>query len=539
MTVELKVKVFNKELVYNFAQTVIAKQYDGTTDLGPNSVVLASYNSTIQPKDYTIIKAELASPEVSMKTLVKIKARINNEAYSKYAFSKNQQEAEFTAYTAVIDMDIPVKTLLIGEEYFQTVVEGGYLHAYGTISYDEPGDYTVVGYYVSEDGSTMIDGIAIPIKVLDKRIVYNWAEIPDKEYDGTTNIDFNTITIPGLDKNNYTIISAKLDSPNVNEWASVIIKVRLTDEYYEENAFTENQQEIEWYNPIKVVKGTPKYTVPTKLKAELNQNLYDIELPEGFEWTSSNETFTEKGNKTFKAKYTPTDTNNYKIVEDIEITIQVLGRVLKYTATDYTGIYDAKEHTIDIKVEAENYQIKYSLDNKEFNLNELPKFTEVGEYDLYYKITAENYDEITGNNKIKIYGIEKINESINIKNNLMIIETNTLDYLTKNINIYAEKKLIKHLDIDKKETDSNIIKTGEYLVININEEKDFEYQLVYLGDVNSNGEIDIIDYVRIMKHIMEEIELTGVYKEAADYDKGGSIDIIDYVRIMKLLMEEE
>ena len=65
-----------------------------------------------------------------------------------------------------------------------------------------------------------------------------------------------------------------------------------------------------------------------------------------------------------------------------------------------------------------------------------------------------------------------------------------------------------------------------------------EYTNIIRGDVNGNAVIDIIDYIRIMKHIMEEIVLEGEFFKAADVTQENGVDIIDYIRIMKMIMEE-
>jgi uncharacterized repeat protein (TIGR02543 family) len=64
------------------------------------------------------------------------------------------------------------------------------------------------------------------------------------------------------------------------------------------------------------------------------------------------------------------------------------------------------------------------------------------------------------------------------------------------------------------------------------------YSLSVLGDVNGDGKIGIIDYIRIMKHIMGDLVLENEYSLAADMNENSRIDIIDYIRIMKIIMEE-
>ena len=41
-----------------------------------------------------------------------------------------------------------------------------------------------------------------------------------------------------------------------------------------------------------------------------------------------------------------------------------------------------------------------------------------------------------------------------------------------------------------------------------------------------------------MKHIMEEIVLEDEVYKAADVNQNNAVDIIDYIRIMKMIMEE-
>ena len=64
------------------------------------------------------------------------------------------------------------------------------------------------------------------------------------------------------------------------------------------------------------------------------------------------------------------------------------------------------------------------------------------------------------------------------------------------------------------------------------------YALSVLGDVNGDGIIGIIDYIRIMKHIMGDMTLENEYSLAADMNENERIDIIDYIRIMKIIMGE-
>uniref|UniRef100_UPI002729940A leucine-rich repeat domain-containing protein n=1 Tax=uncultured Clostridium sp. TaxID=59620 RepID=UPI002729940A len=89
--------------------------------------------------------------------------------------------------------------------------------------------------------------------------------------------------------------------------------VLATDEYTGLNEIVE----------FKIEKATPKYEVPNNLTATLGQTLKDIKLPEGFEWNDATQSLGKVGINKFMATYTPKDTLNYNVVENIEITVTV------------------------------------------------------------------------------------------------------------------------------------------------------------------------------------------------------------------------
>ena len=103
------------------------------------------------------------------------------------------------------------------------------------------------------------------------------------------------------------------------------------------------------YCEFVVAKATPTYTAPTGLTAKYGQTLADVTLPDGWSWMDSSESVggASTAVKPFKAKFTPADTDNYNVVENIELEVTVnkadgcsLGeptQTQKYT--------DASEHT--------------------------------------------------------------------------------------------------------------------------------------------------------------------------------------------------
>lgn len=65
---------------------------------------------------------------------------------------------------------------------------------------------------------------------------------------------------------------------------------------------------------------------------------------------------------------------------------------------------------------------------------------------------------------------------------------------------------------------------------------DNKYTVVKLGDVNGDGLIKTVDYMKIKNHIMNEDILTGYNLQAADTNKDGRISTIDYMMIKNQIM---
>ena len=103
------------------------------------------------------------------------------------------------------------------------------------------------------------------------------------------------------------------------------------------------------YCEFVVAKATPTYTVPTGLTAKYGQTLADVTLSDGWSWMDSSESVggASTAAKTFQAKFTPKDTENYNTVENIELEVTVSkadGGNLKTVELEqkYT---DASDHT--------------------------------------------------------------------------------------------------------------------------------------------------------------------------------------------------
>lgn len=144
---------------------------------------------------------------------------------------------------------------------------------------------------------------------------------------------------------------------------------------------------------------------------------------------------------------------------------------------------------------------------------------------IFYAQWEEAYSYI-----INKYSVDETSKYIDL------IDINTsVDEFKKNIEVNNGYTV----EVDYKSVNGkNLLYTGGKTKVYKNNELYAEYTNIIRGDVNGNAIIDIIDYIRIMKDIMDTTKLTDVYIKAADVNQNGKIDIIDYIRIMKMIMEE-
>lgn len=91
-----------------------------------------------------------------------------------------------------------------------------------------------------------------------------------------------------------------------------------------------------------VARTDPSYTVPTGLTSVYGSYLHSVGLPDGFSWDSSYNRGTKVGNagvNTFRATYTPEDTVNYNVINDIEVEIAVAKAKPVFTVPELTAVY--------------------------------------------------------------------------------------------------------------------------------------------------------------------------------------------------------
>ena len=82
---------------------------------------------------------------------------------------------------------------------------------------------------------------------------------------------------------------------------------------------TTNPVTIKW----SIIKADPSYTLPTDLKATQGDKLSNVALPAGWKWNNPDTILTTNGLLKYKATFTPIDTNNYNILKNIDLTVDI------------------------------------------------------------------------------------------------------------------------------------------------------------------------------------------------------------------------
>ena len=96
--------------------------------------------------------------------------------------------------------------------------------------------------------------------------------------------------------------------------------------------------------------------------------------------------------------------------------------------------------------------------------------------------------------------------------------------------VYSEAVIKDSSGTDISST-SDLIGTGATITID-----ETTYTAIKLGDVNGDGEVDIIDMALIKRQILGTQALEGVYRLAADTDSSDDIDIIDMALVKRQIL---
>lgn len=63
-----------------------------------------------------------------------------------------------------------------------------------------------------------------------------------------------------------------------------------------------------------------------------------------------------------------------------------------------------------------------------------------------------------------------------------------------------------------------------------------EYACIVYGDINGDGQVDIVDMLYMKRHILGTSSLNGLREIAADVNKKGGIDIVDMLYMKRHIL---
>ena len=208
-------------------------------------------------------------------------------------------------------------------------------------------------------------------------------------------------------------------------------------------------------------------------------------------------------------------TYNYNLdINNPKITI---GAVAKNSTAkiEGTGTFEIKENTTKtIKVTAQNGDVRNYVINIKLTGTKL----------------EDPVDVKTTLNNAGIKNNDKYLSGIAVGTNISIIKEKILN-ANKNATVTLKNS-------SSKDKNSGTIATGDKVTVTVGNETK-TYEIVIYGDVNGDGKIDNIDFIRTKKYLLNSITLSGPYKEATDASKDGKIDNVDFIRLKKYLLGDK
>lgn len=216
----------------------------------------------------------------------------------------------------------------------------------------------------------------------------------------------------------------------------------------------------------------------------------------------------------FKVKVITAANGNYAAGEAV-ITLTVENGTILYNATDYSGTYDGKPHSISVDVTSpSSTNVTYSTDGKNCSTNN-PVFTDVGEYTVCYKIEKSNYDTVTGKKKVVI-----AKKDLEVKvDDQRIVWGNDIDNTKYNVSGLTEGDGISEITLKASTTaltDNGTISVSSIAIINGSK------------DVTSNYDIALSDGKLVIEHNTSLVPTRlDAHKKKTAYEAGEILNVDD------------
>ena len=338
----------------------------------------------------------------------------------------------------------------------------------------------------------------------------------------------HNIVVSNVDEE-YLTIDAGFNMKGVK---TGITKIKLTS-YYDGFDKEINVIIVEKSNPVITFNSndgknlSEKQTVSLNKPFSLNDNKFVRDGYTLVEWNTksdgSGDKYTEK-----------------QIIDGIieDLTLYAIWKEISYKVVyNYNGEFDNIEVNLKYTDEVNVHKNTYERENYTFKeWNTKSDGTGKGYTGKISKLTTKDGDVVN------LYAIWKLNLTFT-SDNYKIDESNRIiDMIDDKTTVDNFKKkfvVSEGFKVEVDTTKDNLIYTGGKTKIYDGDKLVLEFSNIIRGDINGDGKISALDYVKVKNHIMKTnlIDSKTIYFKAADANNDTNISALDYVRIKNIIMK--
>ena len=341
------------------------------------------------------------------------------------------------------------------------------------LTLNETGTFTYKARYIPEDTTNYetVDNIDVTIIVgNNKTIVRPEIVVGNKTYDGTTNIPTSNITVSNLESSEYSFVSAISSSANAGERTATIV-LKLTNEKFEDYAFSNGQQEKEFTVSFEILKANINITDNSKnVTVKYDGNPHSVEI-----------NIDKDSNATIKYM----DSNDEYTLDEVPTYTNVGTYTTKYKVyinDNYTEYFGQK--TLEIEDDVSYIINKYDVDETNKYISKIMVNTEVNNF---------TPNIILGYG----YGIDVDTKTIN---NKQLLYTGGKTRIMHGLDIYTQYTNIVIGDIngDGAINSADLLKIRQHLLgTNI-----LTGAYFLSSDINYDSTINSADLLRVRQHLL-------------------------------------
>lgn len=380
----------------------------------------------------------------------------------------------------------------------------------------------ITEFNVSGIEDVIYDGTEKKLNIKIDDGTYYLVENTDYEiiYENNLNVGKATLTIKGINYFKGTINLSFNINPATIEYTSLGKTV-----VYDGNSYEISLDVITEGVTIKYANENGEYILDSMPKYS-DAGIYEIK----YELTKSN--------------YTTIKSSNLLTIEKADI---------KYSYNEREDYFDGYPSNLGhgnfsdlwvfVSKPAKDYVIKYQDKNGNYTLDVADVPTKAGDMLINFQISAKNFNTIQSSMYRRSYGILNMHDSLRLTDWYLRVRDYTTNFnkLLDKFNVYSTNQYsfrYEHRDANNNVLINSPIKTGDRFVMLFSGDLIFhDWSISLLGDVNCDGKISALDYVKIKNHIMQTNYINSSWAmDAADLNEDGKISALDYVRVKNYIM---